>query len=297
TIEGPHGAYVNLDLRHLGKKKLLERLPQIYEMAMEYQSVDPAEEPIPVLPAVHYTMGGIEANSRTGSRLPGLYSVGECSSIGIHGANRLGSNSLTELCVFGKVAGEEAAAFSKSCQPGNTAALEKIAADIQKRVEATVGNPDGTERVAVLREEMMKTMEEGCGIYRTGDEMQATMNKLAELRDRYKRVKVEDTGQAWNTERLLALELGYLLEVSEAVVHSAFNRKESRGSHQRIDGYEERDDENFLKHSLAFYNADGEPRIEYSDVTITKSKPGIRAYGAAGEKAEQDRKNEESGNG
>lgn len=295
TIEGLHGAYVQLDLRHIGKKKLLERLPQIYEMAVDYQNVDPAESPIPVLPAVHYTMGGIEAGRKTASRLPGLYSVGECSSIGIHGANRLGSNSLTELCVFGKVAGEEAAAFAKSAPLGAAGTLRKLAKEIQQRTESIVSNNGGTERTADLRSEMLKSMEEGCGIYRTGDGMQVTCDKLAELRDRYKRVKVEDTGSAWNTERLLVLELGYQLEVAEAVVHSAIKRKESRGSHQRLDGFEERDDENFLKHSLAFYNGDDAPRIDYSDVSITKSKPDVRAYGAAGEKAEQ--KNERSDNG
>lgn len=296
TIDGPHGHHVNLDLRHLGKKKLLERLPQIYEMAVEYQGIDPAETPIPVLPAVHYTMGGIEADGRTGSRVAGLYSVGECSSIGIHGANRLGSNSLTELCVFGKVAGEEAATFAKSTGPGNKCSLESIASDIQKRVE-TIVSRDGTERIADIRDEMMKSMEDGCGIYRTADQMEATCDKLAELRERYERINIEDKSGPWNTEQLLALELGYLLEVAEAVVHSAFHRKESRGSHQRLDGFEKRDDENFLKHSLAFYDEANGPRIEYSDITITKSKPGIRAYGAAGEQAELDRKNEESANG
>jgi len=298
TIDGPFGSVVNLDLRHLGEAKLRERLPQIYELAEEFMGVDPAHTPIPVLPAVHYTMGGILADGKTASPLPGLYSVGECSSVGIHGANRLGSNSLTELCVFGKVAGIEAAKFAKSVAISNPAAIEKQAEAAQARALGIVNKSGGTERVAVLRTEMAKSMESGCGIYRLGATMQATCDKIDELRQRYKNLKLDDRSKAWNTEWLLAIELGYLLEVAQAIVYSAINRKESRGSHQRLDGYEQRDDANYLKHSLAYYAGDGAPRIEYGDVKITKSKPGTRAYGAAGEKAEQEeRESEGAGNG
>ncbi|MGZ5195184.1 MAG: FAD-binding protein, partial [Ramlibacter sp.] len=151
TIAGPHGDVVHLDLRHLGEKKLRERLPQIYELAVEYLGVDPAKEPIPVLPAVHYTMGGITADGKTASTLPGLYSVGECSSVGIHGANRLGSNSLTELLVFGKVAGVEAAAYAKSLPHGNTDKLVKLAEEARRQAVSLVARKDGTERIATLR--------------------------------------------------------------------------------------------------------------------------------------------------
>ena len=298
TIEGPHGAVVNLDLRHLGAAKLHERLPLICELAEEFLGVDPALTPIPVLPAVHYTMGGILADGKTASSLPGLYSVGECSSVGIHGANRLGSNSLTELIVFGKVAGVEAAKFAKSVAISNPAALEKQAAAAQARALGIVTGTGGKERLAVLRTEMAKSMEEGCGIYRLQADMQATCDKLRELRERYKNLIIDDHSKVYNTEWLLGIELGYLLEVAETVVHSAFNRKESRGSHQRLDGYEKRDDVNYLKHSLAYYTGDGAPRIEYGDVKITTSKPGTRAYGAAGEKAEaEEREREGAGNG
>ena len=156
TIDGPHGAVVHLDLRHLGEQKLRERLPQIYELAEEFLGVDPAHTPIPVLPAVHYTMGGIVADGRTASTLPGLYSVGECSSVGIHGANRLGSNSLTELIVFGKVAGDEAARYAKTVTPGSSAALESQAAMVSQRALGIVTKSGGTERMAVLRTEMAK---------------------------------------------------------------------------------------------------------------------------------------------
>ena len=297
TIDGPHGAVVHLDLRHLGEQKLRERLPQIYELAEEFLGVDPAHTPIPVLPAVHYTMGGIVADGRTASTLPGLYSVGECSSVGIHGANRLGSNSLTELIVFGKVAGDEAARYAKTVTPGSSAALESQAAMVSQRALGIVTKSGGTERMAVLRTEMAKTMEDGCGIYRLGPDMQATCDKIDELKQRYKNMRIDDRSRAWNTEWLLAIELGYLLDVAQAIVHSAINRKESRGSHQRLDGYEERDDVNFLKHSLAYYAGDGAPRIAYGDVKITRSKPGTRAYGAAGEKAEEDRRKEGAAHG
>jgi fumarate reductase flavoprotein subunit len=290
TLSDPRwGSYVHLDLRHLGEKKLRERLPQIYELAVEYLGVDPAKSCIPVLPAVHYTMGGITADGATAApNVAGLYSAGECSSVGIHGANRLGSNSLTELLVFGKMAGVEAAAYAKSTPHANTDRISKLADEAQARAAAIVTRMDGTERLATIRKEMAKSMEDGCGIYRTADTMQATCDKLAELKQRYSKIRLDDKSKGWNTEWLLAIELGYLLDVAEAMAHSALNRRESRGSHQRLDGYEERDDANYLKHSLAYYQgAEAAPRIEYGPVKITTSKPGTRAYGAAGEEADR----------
>jgi fumarate reductase flavoprotein subunit len=292
TVKGPHGDVVHLDLRHLGEKKLRERLPQIYELAVEYLGVDPAKEPIPVLPAVHYTMGGIIADGATASTLPGLYSVGECSSVGIHGANRLGSNSLTELLVFGKVAGIEAAAYARSMPHANTDRISRMARESQLRAQSIVARSDGTERIATLRREMAKSMEDGCGIYRTAATMQATCDKLAELKQRYGQVRIDDHSKAWNTEWLLAIELGYLLDVAQAMAHSALNRRESRGSHQRLDGFEARDDANFLKHSLANYRGADAPSITYGPVKITTSQPGTRAYGAAGEEADRKAKEE-----
>jgi fumarate reductase flavoprotein subunit len=297
TIEGALGSVVHLDLRHLGERKLRERLPQIYELAEEFLGVDPARTPIPVVPAVHYTMGGILADGRTASPLPGLYSAGECSSVGIHGANRLGSNSLTELLVFGKVAGIEAANFAKSVSSSRADVLERQAEAVCQRALALVTRPGGTERIAVLRTEMAQSMESGCGIYRIGSEMQATVDKIGELRERYRNIRLDDHSRGWNTEWLLALELGYLLEVAQAMVHSALQRRESRGSHQRLDGFEQRDDVNFLRHSLATYAGDSAPRISYGEVRITTSKPGTRAYGAAGEEAEAQRQRQEVARG
>ncbi|MEI6737990.1 MAG: FAD-binding protein, partial [Pseudomonadota bacterium] len=218
--------------------------------------------------------------------LPGLYAAGECSSVGIHGANRLGSNSLAELCVFGKVAGEEAAKFAKSVASGNSDMLRKQADIAQQRAMNVVYKGRGTERLSTLRREMAETMERGCGIYRMGDEMQRTCDKLTELRQRFTNVNVEDRSRVFNTEWFLAIELGYQLEVAQAIAVSALHRKESRGAHQRLDGFTVRDDVNFLKHTLVTYAGDDTPVIDYGDVKITHSPPGIRAYGAAGEKAD-----------
>jgi fumarate reductase flavoprotein subunit len=287
TIAGPHGDVVHLDLRHLGEKKLRERLPQIYELAVEYLGVDPAKAPIPVLPAVHYTMGGIIADGNTASTLPGLYSVGECSSVGIHGANRLGSNSLTELIVFGKVAGLEAAAYARTVSHGDPAKVGLLANESARRARAVAARTDGNERIATLRKEMARSMEDGCGIYRTAATMQATCDKLAELQQRYLKVQLDDRSRGWNTEWLLAIELGYLLDVAQAMAHSALERRESRGSHQRLDGFEARDDAKYLRHSLAYFSEGTAPRIDYGPVKITSSPPGTRAYGAAGDEADR----------
>ena len=293
TLSDPRwGSYVHLDLRHLGERKLRERLPQIYELAVEYLGVDPAKECIPVLPAVHYTMGGITADGNTAAPLPGLYSVGECSSVGIHGANRLGSNSLTELIVFGKVAGVQAVAYGRAVPHGKEGTLLKLAEEAQRKALAIVSRTDGTERVATVRREMAKSMEDGCGIYRTAATMQSTCDKLMELKQRYKKVQVDDHSKGWNTDWLLAIELGFLLDVAQAMAHSALNRRESRGSHQRLDGFEARDDVNFLKHSLAYYRSGDAPQIAYGPVKITSSPPGTRAYGAAGEEADRKAKEE-----
>jgi len=285
TLDGPHGPVVQLDLRHLGEARLRERLPQIHAMAKQYLGIDPARTPIPVRPAVHYTMGGILVDGRCAAPLAGLYAAGECSSVGIHGANRLGSNSLAELCVFGRVAGEQAAAHARSVTHGDGAALRRQADAAQARATAVVANRDGSERSAVLRREMAQAMESGCGIYREGESMQRTCEVLAGLRRRYRDLRVEDTSRVFNTDWLLALELGYQLEVAQAMAVSALHRRESRGAHQRLDGYTRRDDAGFLKHTLATRAGDDAPAISYGEVRITHLPPGVRAYGAAGEQA------------
>ncbi|WP_320150590.1 fumarate reductase (quinol) flavoprotein subunit [uncultured Tolumonas sp.] len=283
TIESPFGDIVHLDLRHLGEKKLLERLPFICELSRAYMGVDPVKEPIPVRPVVHYTMGGIETDGMGATRMPGLFAVGECASNGLHGANRLGSNSLCEIVVFGKVAGEQAALFAQQQSHIDSNILYRQGMEVVARSMSLMEN-GGTENPADIRNEMGDTMESGVGIYRTAETMQNTIDKLKELKERYKRVRVADKSSVFNTDWLYTIELGFLLDVAESIAHSAMQRKESRGSHQRIDGFEERDDVNYLKHSLAFRNENGAPTIEYSDVKITKSQPAKRVYGSEAEK-------------
>ena len=286
TIDTPQGSAVRLDLRHLGKKKLRERLPQICEMAQQFLGIDPADSPIPVRPAVHYTMGGIPTDVRAAAPIPGLFAAGECASSGIHGANRLGSNSLAELCVFGKVAGEEAARFARGCPKGNGVGLRWQAQDSQGRALRVLERRGEGESLAALREAMALSMERGCGIYRTADEIEDTCRTLGELKRRLDGVTLQDRSRAWNTQWLAAIELGFQLDVAEAMAHSALARRESRGAHQRLDaGCTGRDDARYLKHTLA-WQAEGAPRIGWSDVVITRSAPGTRAYGAAGEAAE-----------
>ena len=285
TIKHPLGDVVHLDLRHLGEEYLHERLPFICELSKAYVNVDPAKEPIPIRPTVHYTMGGIETDKHNETRIKGLFAVGECSSVGLHGANRLGSNSLAELVVFGRLAGEGAAKRAEEFKGWNEAAITAQVQAVQDRIDALMAQ-EGDENWADIRTEMGHSMEAGCGIYRQEDLMQATIDKLAELRARFKNISIKDKGKVFNTDLLYAIEVGYGLEVAEAMAHSAIQRKESRGAHQRLDdGCTERDDVNFLKHTLAFFNGDDAPRIEYSDVTITKSQPKARLYGAAAEEA------------
>ncbi|CNH91103.1 fumarate reductase (quinol) flavoprotein subunit [Yersinia pekkanenii] len=288
TIATPRGDVVYLDLRHLGEKKLLERLPFICELAKAYVGVDPVKDPIPVRPTAHYTMGGIETNQQCETRIKGLFAVGECSSVGLHGANRLGSNSLAELVVFGRVAGEQAALRAMEAGPANGSALDAQTRDVETRL-SNLMKQEGTENWSKIRDEMGLSMEEGCGIYRTPELMQKTVDKLAELKERFKRVKITDNSSVFNTDLLYTIELGHGLDVAECMAHSALNRKESRGAHQRLDeGCTERDDVNFLKHTLAFHTPGGAPRLEYSDVKITKLAPAKRVYG--GEATAQDAK-------
>ncbi|RUS66381.1 Fumarate reductase flavoprotein subunit [Saezia sanguinis] len=281
VIETPLGDAVYLDMRHLGEKHLHERLPLICELAEQFAGVDPVKDPVPVRPVVHYTMGGIETDGVTATRMPGLFAVGECASVGLHGANRLGSNSLAEIVVFGKVAGEQAAKYAQA-HAGVDA--QQLLSQAQKRFGEFTSLLDGkgTENPAAIRDEMGDTMEEGVGIYRDAQGIQKTIDKLAELKERYRHVRVNDKSQVFNTDWLSTIELGYTLDVAQTMAYSALNRKESRGSHQRLDATE-RDDVNFLQHTLAFYQQGTVPKIDYSPVKITKSQPAKRVYGAEGE--------------
>ena len=286
TVATPQGPVVHLDLRHLGAKKIHERLPLITEIAKTFVGVDAVKEPIPVCPAMHYTMGGILTTVRCETSLGGLYAAGECSSVGIHGANRLGSNSLAELLVFGSVAGTGAADHAHAASRRDETSMRKQAEASARRLSGMLTTTGG-ERLATVRGEMMDSMEAGVGIYRREATLAAACARIAELRARYRAgLQLDDRSRAFNTEWLGAIELGFTLEVAEAMAHSALARRESRGAHMRLDGYESRDDENFLKHTLAYHDGDGPPRIGHMPVNITRSPPRSRTYGGAGKKAE-----------
>ncbi len=272
-----YGDCMLLDLRHLGEKKINERLPLVRDMAISYLGVDPVNEPVPVRPVVHYMMGGIHTDIRAATPLPGLFAAGECACVSINGANRLGSNSLTELLVFGRRAALSAIEYlSSGAKAGNDAALAARADEAQGRLRALFERGSG-ESIAGLRREMMNTMEENAGIYREAGGLNAACEKLGELRRRYANVELTDKTNVYNTDLLQALELGSMLDCAEAVTACALARTESRGAHQRR-GFTARDDNKFLRHSLAYFQSSAAPRIDYLDVVITKSQPGVRDY-------------------
>ncbi len=277
TFEGPYGHYVHLDLRHLGEAKINQKLPFVRELASKYVGIDPVYEPIPVRPVVHYMMGGIHTDVTGKSPIDGLYAAGETACVSINGANRLGSNSLTECLVFGARAGKSAAEYVTGKPSASTNTLEALTRDEHKRIDNQfLNNNKGTERIADIRSEMQMAMEEGIGIYRDEASMKKTCEKLADLRGRFANIKVEDAKGVFNTELTSAMELDFMLDIARAVAHSALERKESRGSHTRTD-YSKRDDEQYLKHTLA-HRTDGEPKIDYLPVTITRWQPEERKY-------------------
>ncbi|PID64464.1 MAG: fumarate reductase (quinol) flavoprotein subunit, partial [Gammaproteobacteria bacterium] len=249
TVKTEYGDVVYLDMRHLGEDYLHERLPMICHLAEQFEGVDPVTDPVPVRPAVHYTMGGIRTDIHAATSLTGLYAVGECASSGLHGANRLGSNSLTEFCVFGKVAGETAADFVKKQAPVT------FSDSLQQQAQAALDGinalrrQSGNESIADIRKALTLTMEDHCGIYREEKLLKAGLDEVNALIERYQHIEIKDKSEAFNTELLMAYELGMLLDVAKAMLVSALNRTESRGAHQRLEPeYTERDDENFLKH-------------------------------------------------
>ncbi|RPJ44687.1 MAG: fumarate reductase (quinol) flavoprotein subunit [Betaproteobacteria bacterium] len=267
-----------LDMRHLGEKKINERLPLVRDMAVSYLGVDPVTDPVPVRPVVHYMMGGIDTDISAATPLPGLFAAGECACVSINGANRLGSNSLTELLVFGRRAALSAAAYlGAGVGAANDAALAARATEAQARLRELFERTGGTETIAGLRKEMMATMEEHAGIYRSGEGLKQACATLADLRRRYAAIELHDKTNVYNTDLLQALELGAMLDCAEAVTVSALARTESRGAHQRLD-FTARDDAKFLRHTLALYRPEGAPAIDYRDVVITRSPPGVRDY-------------------
>jgi fumarate reductase flavoprotein subunit len=278
TIETPYGHVVHLDVRHLGERTINAKIPFVRELCLKYQNIDPVRELIPVRPVVHYMMGGVHTDIHGATPLPGLYAAGEVACVSINGANRLGSNSLPELLVFGARAGKAAAEYARRT-PEPSSAVYAQAVDEGRRLERDVlQRAGGRERLATIREEMQKTMEESAGIYRTGEGLTRAAGRLRELQERCRHVAIDDHSRTFNTELTAALELAFMLDTAEAIVHSALKREESRGAHQRTD-FPARDDQRFLAHSLAVRNPDGSCRIDYTPVTITRWPPGERVYG------------------
>ena len=277
TLEGPYGHYVHLDIRQVGEKVIDKKLPFVRELCLKYANLDPVHELIPVRPVVHYIMGGVHTDIHGATPIAGLYAAGEVACVSLNGANRLGSNSLTECLVFGARAGRAAAEFVDGA-PAAGAAVEAQVRDEEQRLRELMAKTDGTERIADLRAEMQSTMEESAGIYRTGDTLAAGVETTGRLRQHARHLKLEDRSRTFNTELISALELGYMLELADVILRSAVQRTESRGAHQRSD-FPARDDDKFLAHSLAHRTEDGSARIEYLPVTITNWPPGARVYG------------------
>jgi fumarate reductase flavoprotein subunit len=279
TIETPYGPVVHLDLRHLGEAVINTKLPFVRELCLKYQNIDPVRELIPVRPVVHYMMGGVHTDIGGATPLAGLYAAGEAACVSINGANRLGSNSLPELLVFGAHAGRAAAEFAaRQKQPG--AALLAQAEDEKRRIEREwLSKSGGRERVAGIRDEMQQTMEQSAGIYRSRDGLAPAAEKIRELKERLKNAALDDHSRTFNTELVAALELAFMLDVADAIIHCALAREESRGAHQRTD-FPKRDDARFLAHSLVHRNPDGSCRVEYLPVTITRWPPAERVYGS-----------------
>jgi fumarate reductase flavoprotein subunit len=250
----------------------------VRELCLLYESIDPIDQMIPVRPVVHYMMGGVHTDMNGATPLPGLYAAGETACVSINGANRLGSNSLAELLVFGARAGRASADYASE-QKTPSRHLMAQALDEEARLEEQfLRKTGGTESIAVLREEMQKIMDNAAGIYRSGESLSGAADKLHELQDRFRDIRLDDSGHMFNTELISALELSCMLEVAETMAQCAFERTESRGAHQRTD-YPKRNDDKFLAHALVYRGEDGRPQVRYEPVTITRWPPAERVYG------------------
>lgn len=277
AFTGRYGHHFQLDLRHLGEAAINAKLPFVRELATKYVGIDPVHEPIPVRPVIHYCMGGVHTDLHATTNVPGLFAAGECACVSMNGANRLGSNSLTECLVFGARAGEAAARHALSGAAVNVRLVEAQAADEARVIEERwIKRESGRERVADVRSAMQMAMERGCGVYRTASTMQTCVTEIAQLRERYRNVKLDDRHTTFNTDLIGALELGCMLDVAQAIVAGALNREESRGSHTRTD-FPTRDDGKFMKHTLAHWSPNG-PTLDYSPVAVTKWQPEERKY-------------------
>jgi succinate dehydrogenase / fumarate reductase flavoprotein subunit len=284
---GPLKDYVLLDCTHLGAEVLETKLPDITEFARTYLGVDPVTEPVPVMPTAHYAMGGIPTNVKAEvladneTVVPGLYAAGECACVSVHGSNRLGTNSLLDINVFGKRAGNNAVEYARS------ASFLPLPPDPARGVREMVDrlrNATGTERVAALRKELQDNMDASAQVFRTDASLAKVTEVIHELRDKYLNIGIQDRGKRFNTDLLEAIELGFLLDLAEVVVYSARNRKESRGGHMR-DDYPKRDDANYMQHTMAYLtgdphssNAADHIKLDWKPVVVTRYQPMERKY-------------------
>jgi succinate dehydrogenase / fumarate reductase flavoprotein subunit len=284
---GPNKDYVLLDCTHLGAEVLETKLPDITEFARTYLGVDPVHEPVPVMPTAHYAMGGIPTNikaevlSDNDTVVKGLYAAGECACVSVHGSNRLGTNSLLDINVFGKRAGRYSVEYANSAK--FVPLPEDPAKEVREMIERA-RSADGTERLAALRKELQEEMDRNAQVFRTDKSLRSVAKTIHSLRERYKNIGIHDRGKRYNTDLLEAIELGFLLDIAEVVVASALNRHESRGGHMR-DDYPERDDKNFLVHTMAYLTGDPKSAnvedhiaIDWKPVVITNYPPMERKY-------------------
>jgi succinate dehydrogenase / fumarate reductase flavoprotein subunit len=274
--------YVHLDLRHLGREKILEKLPQIRELAMDFVGVDCIDAPIPIQPTCHYSMGGVPTNidgqvikDVNNTPVQGLFAAGECACVSVHGANRLGGNSLLDAVYFGSRVGKEVvkqldAGIEYVTMPENPE--ERVVQRFKEIYESK-----GNEKVGAIREELQTSMMENCGVYRNAEDLKKQVEIINKLKERVKNISIQDKGKVFNTDLMEAAELQNLVSFSEVVVQGALTREESRGSHFR-DDFPKRNDENWLKHTMCWKNESGPPRFEYKPVVITKHQPQERKY-------------------
>jgi fumarate reductase flavoprotein subunit len=278
TVDTLYGPVVYLDLRHLGADLIDTKLPFVRELCCNYQHIDPVTELVPVRPVVHYMMGGVHTDIHGATTLPGLYAAGEAACVSINGANRLGSNSLPELLVFGARAGCAAAEYATTVRSGSPAVQAQARTEERRLEHELTRHAEGGERIADIRADMQATLETAAGIYRDGPTLTKAVDQIRVLQERFAKAGIDDHSHTFNTELTGLLELSGMLDVAQTIIESALHREESRGAHQRTD-FPKRDDEHFLAHTLIHRESDGTARVDHLPVTITRWPPGERVYG------------------
>jgi fumarate reductase flavoprotein subunit len=278
TVDTLYGPVVYLDLRHLGADLIDTKLPFVRELCCNYQHIDPVTELVPVRPVVHYMMGGVHTDIDGATTLPGLYAAGEAACVSINGANRLGSNSLPELLVFGARAGSAAAEYATTVRSASAAVQAQARTEERRLEHELTRHAEGGERIADIRTDMQAMLETAAGIYRDGPTLTKAVDQIRMLQERFAKAGIDDHSHTFNTELTALLELSGMLDVAQTIIESALHREESRGAHQRTD-FPNRDDEHFLAHTLVHRESDGTARIDHLPVTITRWPPGERVYG------------------